>query len=287
MTRRRFLAVFGFVLIVGIGGILFGVRRSFRNRIDRETTDLLNAARNPEPRVVGEPELAGLPAPVQRWLRASGVIGSTIPSVVRLTQAGEFRLGADKPWMPFHATEHFTLDPPGFLWDASMRMAPLIDITGRDRYTAGAGAIDMRLGAVYPVANESGGNLDSGALLRYLNETMWFPAALVLPNVTWEAIDDTHARATLTDAGQSVSAVFVFDGQDRLIDMTAERWNDSEQALRPWSTPLSKWGEFEGIAMPVAGTGRWGSGVDAYDYICLRVTDVLYISQDRALGLVS
>jgi hypothetical protein len=204
------------------------------------------------------------------------VVGTAIPAVVRLQQEGEFRLGANKPWMPFHATEYFTTNPSGLLWNASMEMAPLVEVTGRDRYVEGTGDIEMRIASLYPVARKSGGHLNSGALLRYLNETMWFPAALVLPTVTWEPIDDFRARATLTDARQSVSAVFHFDDQDRLVNMTADRWNDSEQAVLPWSTPLTSWGAFDGITIPAAGSGIWKTGADAYAYIRLRVTSLAY-----------
>ncbi len=182
----------------------------------------------------------------------------------------------EKSWLPLKATEYYTTNPPGFLWNASMRMFPLIDVNGRDRYTNGTGDIEMRLASLIPVASKSGGNLNSGALLRYLNETMWFPAALLLPNITWEPIDDTHARATLTDAGQSVSAIFVFDDQHRLIDMTADRWNDAEQALLPWSTPITAWGTFAGLQLATAGTGVWHTGPDAYEYIRVHLTSVEY-----------
>ena len=178
--------------------------------------------------------------------------------------------------MPLRATQYYTTNPPGFLWDASMQMFPLIDVNGRDRYTDGTGDIEMRVASLVPVASKSGGNLNSGALLRYLNETMWFPAALLLPNVTWEPIDDTHARATLTDAGQSVSAVFVFDDQNRLVTMTADRWNDAEQAMLPWSTPITAWGTFEGLQLATAGTGVWKTGPDAYEYVRLHLTSVEY-----------
>ncbi len=276
MNRRRFLTISGGVLFLGSAGVVAGVRRAFRNRIDGEIDDLFAAARPVSGGVIEDVDLANLPVPVQDWLRASGVVGTAIPSIVRITQEGEFRLGADKSWMRLRATEYYTTDPPGFLWDASLRMFPLIDVTGRDRYTQGTGDIEMRIASLIPVASKSGGNLNSGALLRYLNETMWFPAALLLPNITWEAIDDTHARATLTDAGQSVSATFAFDDQDRLVTMTAERWNDAEQAMLPWSTPLSEWGTFAGLQIATAGTGVWDIGPDAYEYIRLRLTSVEY-----------
>lgn len=276
ISRRRLLLLMLLIALIVAGLAATIRRRAFGDRIDRETAELLAAARPPAVRLVSESDLAGLPAPVQRWLRAAGVVGSPVPSIVQLRQEGDFRLGAEKPWMPYHATQYYTIDPPGFLWDVSMRMYSLVEITGRDRYTEGTGDIAMRIASIVPVASAAGGNLNSGALLRYLNEMMWFPAALVLPNIAWEPLDDTSARATLTDAGRSVSAVFHFDEQNQLVNMTAERWNESEQAMRPWSTPLTEWGEFAGIAMPVAGAGRWGDDTNAYDYIRLRVTDVTY-----------
>ena len=284
MDRRRFLILSGGVLIVGTTAVVVGFRRSFANRIEREAGELIAAASPASLGIIEAAHLAELPEPVQRWMRASSIVGSTVPSVVRITQRGEFRLGRDKPWMPLRATQVYTTNPPGFLWDASMRMFPLIDVTGRDRYTNGIGDIEMRIASLVPVASTSGGNLNSGALLRYLNETMWFPGALLLPNVTWDAIDDASARATLTDAGQSVSAVFEFDDQDRLVNMTADRWNDSEQAFRPWSTPISDWGTFEGIQIATAGAGVWNTGPDAYEYVRLELTSVEYDPASRSLA---
>jgi hypothetical protein len=282
ISRRRFLVVALAAVLTTAGLVAAFRRRAFHDRLDREVAALLAARGADTAGTISESDLAGLPDPVQRWLRASGVVGTEIPSIVRITQVGEFRMGAGERWMPMTATQHYTTNPPGFLWRASMEMAPLVHVTGRDRYAQGTGDIEMRLASVIPVASTSGGNLNGGALLRYLNETMWFPAALLLPNVTWDAIDDASARATLTDAGQSVSAVFVFDDQGRLVNMTAERWNDSEHAVLPWETPISDWGDFEGLHIASSGTGVWKTGPDAYDYVRLRVTSVEYDPPDLA-----
>jgi len=65
-----------------------------------------------------------LPEPVRRWLRYSQVVGAQRPAMARLRQDGDFRLEG-MGWMPFRAEQYFTTNPPGFLWKASFRMAPL------------------------------------------------------------------------------------------------------------------------------------------------------------------
>jgi len=39
----------------------------------------------------------------------------------------------------------------------------------------------------------TGSEIDQGAMMRYLNEMTWFPAAFLGENISWRAIDDTSA----------------------------------------------------------------------------------------------
>jgi hypothetical protein len=223
-----------------------------------------------------EDDLRALPEPVQRWLRWAQVVGKPIPATVRLTQEGRFRQAEGQPWMPFTAEEHFTTDPPGFVWKTTMRMAPGIAIVGRDAYVAGRGSIDMRLLGLIPVAQASGSALDQGALLRYLNETMWFPAAALSPLITWEPVDAHAARATMLYGDVAGEATFFFDDAGRPIDMIAERQDLACGRLETWSTPLHDYGEFQGVRVPVAGRGVWRYASGDFDYIELRITGLAF-----------
>jgi hypothetical protein len=155
-------------------------------------------------------------------------------------------------------------------------MAPLLTIRGRDRYVTGQGDIEMRLLGLIPVARKSGGELDRGAMLRYLNETMWFPAATLSPYITWKGIDANSAEATMTYGGVTASATFVFDGQGKLVTMTALRPNDAKGQVLPWATPISGYGEFAGMRVPSAGEAIWTYDTGDFSYIRLRVTDIVY-----------
>ena len=277
MGKRKKIALGAVATIVLVGASSVAVgRAAFERRIGREVEDLLAASAAAESTHVTEADLAGLPEPVQQWLRWSRVVGQERPTTIRLKQEGRFRTGEGRGWMPFTAEEYYTTDPPGFVWTTTMRMAPLLSIVGRDRYVGGHGSIEMRLLGLVPVAAADGPELDQGALLRYLNETMWFPAAVLGPSITWEAIDATSARATMSYGGVTASAIFVFDGEGRPVDMVAERYDLGRGRLETWSTPIRAYGAFGGIRIPTEGEGLWRYDTGDFSYIELRITEVEY-----------
>jgi hypothetical protein len=66
------------------------------------------------------------------------------------------RLKPDGAWSPFTAEQRFTGAPPGFVWDAEVRMMPLVPVRVRDSYVAGQGQMLGRVGGVVSVVNEGG-----------------------------------------------------------------------------------------------------------------------------------
>jgi hypothetical protein len=264
-----------------VGVVLIGIavgRTLSRRRLTREVS-CLRAQRVPNAALpMTEADLAPLPEPVRRWLRWAGVAGTSCPVAVHLTQHGRFRLGPDKPWMPFTAEEYYTTNPPGFIWPAVFQMAPFLAIKGRDAFIDGHGSIDMRLFGLIPVARQRGPEMDQGALLRYLNEIIWFPAAALAPYITWQAIDSTSARATICYGGVTASAVFFFDEQGRPLDMRATRFRSTRQGfeLSTWSTPFSAYGEFAGIRVPITGEGVWKLKSGDFSYVEIQVDKISY-----------
>jgi hypothetical protein len=277
-VRRYVVLVAGVlaaIVIVAVLAITIS-RIILQRRLAVEVDELLAGAGGGRPAVLRGADIAGLPEPVRRWLRYSQVTDRERPKTVRLKQVGQFRLGEEQAWMPFVAEQYYTTDPPGFIWAARFQLAPLVSIVGRDRYMEGTGSISMRLLSLVPVANKTGGGLNQGALLRYLNETMWFPAAAVNPYIIWESIDASSVRATMTYRGVTGSAVFVFDDQGRVRDMRAERYNDAKGRLLPWSTPITDYGEFAGVRIPVQGEGKWTYESGDFTYIRLRIMSLEY-----------
>jgi hypothetical protein len=248
------------------------------HEVREEVEALFRHAKQRDGAVITQDSVSGLPEPIRRMLRRAGTMGTAVPSTVRLRQRGTFRMAEGAPWIPFTAGEYFTTDPPGFVWVARMEPAPLVSIVGRDLFMDGHGNMDIRLWSLFRVANVSGPEIDQGALLRYLNETMWFPAAALSPYITWEAVDDTSARATMSNAGSTVSATFFIDPVGRLMNMVADRYRYTagKYSLDRWSTPIREYGVWNGIFVPTEGEGVWKLDTGDFPYIRLCIVDLEY-----------
>jgi hypothetical protein len=89
--------------------------------------------------------LAALPAPVQRYMNFSGVVGKPLFRRVLVRQTGRIRLGPEKRWMQFNATESYSVDPPSFTWNARVGYARLSLLAVRNSYVDGRGTLQVRL----------------------------------------------------------------------------------------------------------------------------------------------
>lgn len=230
-----------------------------------------------------------LPGPVARYFRA--VLPEVVPPIryARLEQRGQFlaRKGPDG-WRPFRAVEHFTARPPGFVWDARIRLAPGLDVMVRDGFVEGRGTmIGSMLGVWRVVSIEGTPELGAGALQRYLAEAVWLPTAL-LPSagVSWRPLDGSAARATLTAGGTTVSADFHF-GTDGLVERvyTAARGRDvggGRMVPTPWQGRFSSYARRAGLRIPMAGEVEWILPEGPEPYWKGELTGVAYEQDGRA-----
>ena len=96
------------VLIAALFGYLADGPSSLRAAYDRDVAAGLARTR-PQPPVT-EADLAPLPDPVRRYLRAAGVVGQPRVQNMRARMRGRIRSGPDAPWMPFTAEQHNFFD---------------------------------------------------------------------------------------------------------------------------------------------------------------------------------
>jgi len=248
--------------------------RKFRARMAAARLLIAGTAYNPE-------EIAYLPPPVRRYFGAVLQAGQPIVTGMRLTQEGRFRRDGDE-WRPFTATQVVTTRPPGFDWDARMSMAPGVTAYVQDAYAAGEGRLHAEALALITVADARGTPESAqGELLRYLAEAVWYPTAL-LPSqgVRWEAVDDSAARATLTDGATTVSLAFGFDSEGLITSCNAaarcREVVDGVPEFAPWLGRFWAYEIRDGMRIPMEGEVAWEMPAGPVPYFRARLGKISY-----------
>ncbi|NTU42777.1 MAG: hypothetical protein HGA78_06945 [Nitrospirales bacterium] len=281
LWQKLFLAGIGFIGL-GLGFAILIASALWSRRTSRTVERLIMEASKTATETVSFRDFDQLPAHVARYFRLVLKEGQPLIRSARVIQEGEFRTGeADNSWRPFKATEHFTSLPRGFVWDARIRIYPLMTVRVRDEYTSGHGSMEGRINSLMPMISEHNKpELDAGALQRYLAEAVWFPTAL-LPGqgIQWEATGDNTARATITDSGTTVSLEFRFSEDGEITEVfTLGRYREvkGRYELTPWAAFCSVYEKQEGMRIPTEVVVEWQLPEGRFPYWKGRVVDVEY-----------
>jgi hypothetical protein len=253
------LAALAALLTAAVGLVLFNTLRIARLH-ERLAGDLVAGASSEAEGVFAPGDLDGVPAPARRYFEAVIDEGRPYVRSVRLEQRGEFRMGdSERSWRPMTATQHYTVDPPGFVWSATVRALPFVPVRVLDAYDHGSGVLRARLLSTVTVADVGPDEeMNEGELVRYLAEAVWFPTALLpAEGVEWEAVDDRSARATLEDGGNTASVTFHFDERDRIERVTAERYRQEAEDHAPWTGRFRAYEDRSGLSVPTEAEVEW------------------------------
>lgn len=263
------------VLIIGYAGF------SFQQQLKEERKQLFAKSGGVNPKLgrVTPARLIGLPPVVQQWLTQSGMVGQPIISNVYLTQELQLKMQPEQAeWSNGTATQYFTVQPPAFNWDITTQMNSVLTVTGRDRFEAGKGAMQIKLLSLIPVANaQDNEKVDQATLQRYLAEIVWFPSAALSPYIQWETLGPRSARATMEYQGTKGSGVFYFDEQGHFQQFVALRYQDA-QAEKPieWTVKALKTEVWNGVKIPVECTASWKLAEGQWTWLQLKIRSIQY-----------
>jgi hypothetical protein len=231
----------------------------FNKMVKKEVVELL-AQPMQSKTIVSEEMLNGLPAPVQRWLRSSGIVGKEKIQFTRLRQHGIMRTKPDGSWMDFDAVQYFNVNEPTFNWQTKVQMMPFVYLSGRDKFENGKGEMKIKLLSLFKVADVGNNEkVNISTMIRYLAEMSWFPTAALNDYIMWEAIDSTSAKAVMTYKGITVSGIFQFNERGDMIGFLADRYKDvgPNATLEKWLVTTTDTKEFNGIRIPYKSEVTW------------------------------
>ena len=251
---------------------------SFRSRFERDRDALLARQTRAAP-VVVEADLAPLPPLMQAYLRRTGAVGRPRVRNVRVRFDAQMRSSATAPWMQATATQYEFFDPPARLFYMNATRGGLpIDVF--HRYVDNAATFQVRIASLYPMVDKQGPVLTRAETVTLMNDiVVMAPAAVLDLPFTWRTIGERTLHATFMNAGNTVSATLMFDAVGDLVGFVSpDRPQEDAGSSRnvPWSTPISGYGEVDGIRVGTRGDANWIETSGEWTYGRFTIRSIAY-----------
>ena len=272
-------------IIILLVAIVVFARFSYTRSINHEIDNLFSRMPLKKAEKITTEMIVHLPVPVQKWMENSGIVGKDRIYTVRLKQRAQMKLKPEqKEWTDARAEQYYTIEKPAFIWRVDMQMMPLINVMGRDKFLDGKGEMQIKLLSLIPIVNEADNEqINTGAMLRYLGEIVWFPSAALSPDITWQYIDETSAQATLSYQETAVSGVFFFNEQGEFIKFSAQRYlgGDKDAELREWIITATESKMMNGIIIPAQCEATWKLETGDWTWLKIEITDIAYNTAEK------
>lgn len=208
-------------------------------------------------------ELRGLPLPVQLYFQRALRPGQKIVSGVEISHVGTFNMSPHgQRWRPFSSGQSVVTQRPGFVWSGRISLFAGAAAFVHDAYVAGHGVLSPTLMGLFSLGKQQHGDaLDRAELIRYLAEAAWYPTAL-LPSqgVSWSAVDEHSANATLSDGRSTVTLLFSFNEHGMIASASSDARGAIDAGvlvMRPWEGRWSTYRRREGMRVPTSGEASW------------------------------
>lgn len=143
--------------------------------------------------------------------------------------------------------------------DSSMYGIPF---EGLDTYDNGLGSMKGVIAKQFTLFHQTGKAMDQSGLVTFLAECLLIPNAALQDYVDWEAIDDCHAKATISRYGISVSGVFTFNEKGEMLSFTTDDRgvaliDDGTSKKVRWSIVCDNYKEINGTKKPTFFQAIW------------------------------
>jgi len=188
--------------------------------------------------VFAEADIAGLPAPVQKYFKYCAYIGTPKMSYMRAALHDVVFVMSDIKTIKIDY-EQFNLvkRPERFALISSSIMG--VPFEGLDSYDKGRGGMKGSLAKAITLFDQKGDKMDRACLVTWLAECLMVPNAALQDFVIWETVDDTHAKAAISWENESVSGIFTFSPKGELLSFRTEDRTaidmDSKETAAGWS----------------------------------------------------
>jgi len=226
-----------------------------------------------------ESDLAHLPPPVQRFVRASGALGRPRVQNFRADMDAEmYRRPGDAPMVSTSTQHNFTGNPARLFFMKSRMFGLPVQVL--HVYAAAEATFQVRVASLVNMVDEEGEALSRTESVTVLNDMCFFaPGALVDPRLSWAPVDERTARVTFGNGPWRVAATLHFNERDELVDFTSDdrpSIQDGKQVQARWSTPIEGYQVIDGRRLPTRGAAVYKYPEGDFTYGRFRLRSIAY-----------
>lgn len=230
---------------------------NFESGFRRDVKSNLQHTTFTEHGLLTEADLQSLPAPVQNYLRYTGVVNQPKLKNVRIVFEGKMR-DKGKEWFPFQSVQYNFFDSPARLFFMKAKMFGMT-VQGYHNYGAAKASMDIRLFGLASIVKHKGGEMNKAETVTVFNDMcLMAPATLIDKRIQWEAIDATSSKAIFTNKDITISATLYFNDEGQLINFVSDdRTAVGDMKQYRFSTPVKEYKVINGRHVPTYGEAIW------------------------------
>ena len=248
-----------FTLLIFYGHVRFSAQ------VEKDKDALFNLSGNTEI-VIKEEDLLQLPVLMQGYLRKVAVIGKCKDCHAIIKQKGRIRQKKEGNWITFTAKQFIAAQPIGFVWAA--RAFPMLV---KDKCVLGKGEMHLSLIGLRAIALDKSHKTNESALNRCLAELVLYPVAFLNKMISWETLDETSVRATITVERTSTSGTFFFDEEGLITRFESKRYKGD--ILENFTGEMERYAIMKDIMIPTKMRAIWNLKHGDFEYFNCDIID--------------
>lgn len=254
----------------------FGLRREFNAQV----RNAFCGYKYVDAEILTDSDIAGLPGPIQKYIRYTGAIGKEKVKNFSVTGEGEFKTGKDKNWVKATSRQYNFVEDPCRIYYMQLKMFG-IPVVGLHIYKNAIATMRIKFAGLVTVADAKGDIMNKSETVTVFNDMcLMAPATLIDKRITWEPIDDLSVQATFKNHGVQISAVLYFNEDGAMVNFVSnDRYmtTSGETYLNaPWWTPVRDYEEYQGVRIASYGEACWSLPEGDYCYGRMHMKEVQY-----------
>lgn len=254
------LLLFAALAVLAIAGGFSLGEWEFHRRFVRQAGELRGMAGAREMPAIAERDLAGVPGPMQRYLRFAGVVGRKPIRFAHYRFEGSLRESGKTAWRPLRGEYFFTTGKPSVCWYSKIEISRIRHVATYDYYVGGKGRVVTRAMSVFPLRDASDEERVRAVFLKYISELPVYPTAFLDRSlVKWGKSDASSVEAVIGDGFLSSPARFFFhpDGSIARVEIMRSAGRGKGAPPEKWSAVYEAYREFGGFRLPTRFGSEW------------------------------